>query len=143
MRDDILAPLACENVRSFRLSCDPAAQTDDFSALIRLADFTGVVRDAAVHLIFRTIPPPMTIMIEPLSGLISCRGRKGPCLADQTKDNPIAGTERTKANVMAATISLPLTAIATIQPMDSDKRRCPTKSPYIIKRIRACACDQV
>jgi hypothetical protein len=36
MRDGILAPLARENVRSFRLGCEEAAQTDDFSAFVRL-----------------------------------------------------------------------------------------------------------
>ena len=36
MRNGILAPLACENVRSFRFGCEEGAQTDDFSAVVRL-----------------------------------------------------------------------------------------------------------
>jgi hypothetical protein len=83
-------------------------------------------------------------MIETPRGMISCSGRKAyPCLADQTNRNTACGAHRAKPSVMAATISRPLTAIATIQPTNRAKRKCPTKTPCFTKRIRACICGQV
>jgi hypothetical protein len=65
MRDGILAPLAGEDGRSFRLSCEVGVQTHDFSALVRLSVWAQPVGATSSNMTYESL-------VEPLVNQSSC-----------------------------------------------------------------------
>jgi len=98
-------------------------------------------------LLSRTITPPMTIMMHESIWRSAIFDRKvgfgGTYLVSNNKNNTEVITGETRPSVIVAAISRPLAAAATVQPMNSDIRRCTIKIPLFNQNMWAWTCCQV